>query len=76
MENCASQFEEFYKELVMSLDGGQRIQLAALFFDAERKRILDSLPTNLTHYARVRLFYERVYGEPLPADFPTDRAQL
>jgi len=56
--------------MLMKLSGEQRLLRAARMFDAARKMILASFPKDLPPQEVRRRLYERIYGEPLPADFP------
>lgn len=59
---------ELYQFLLMQLTPEERFIRGALMFDAARKMILASLPKDLSPRELRRRLYERIYGEPLPAD--------
>lgn len=68
MDDTAPEVREIYRTMLMRLSGEERFVRGALMFDAAREMILASLPKNLDAAERRRLLYERIYGEPLPAD--------
>jgi len=62
--------DELYRSLLQKLSGEERIIRGAMLFDAAKVMILASLPKDLPPDELRRQLYERIYGEPLPADFP------
>ncbi len=61
------------QQKMMQLSGGARIALGAMLFELVREMILASLPKDLSPNELRRQLYERIYGKPLPADFPLNR---
>jgi hypothetical protein len=61
---------ELYRFMLMQLSGEERLLRASRMFDAAREMILASFPEDLSPAEVRRRLYERIYGEPLPADFP------
>ncbi len=59
-----------HRERMMKLSAGERVLYAWRLFDLVREVILASFPPDLTPHERRSRLYERIYGEPLPADFP------
>jgi hypothetical protein len=55
-----------FQQKMMQLSGGARMALGAMLFDLVREMILASFPQDLSPDELRR----RMYGEPLPADFP------
>lgn len=56
---------------LMALSGAERLEMGARSFVAARDMILASLPLGQSDVERRRALYQRVYGEPGPAAFPT-----
>jgi len=61
---------ELYQFMLMQLTGEERLIRASRMFEAAREMILASFPKDLSAAEVRRRLYERLYGEPLPADFP------
>lgn len=61
---------ELYRFMLMQLSGEERLIRASRMFDAAREMILASFPKDLRPAEVRRRLYKRIYGEPLPADFP------
>lgn len=62
------------QQKMMQLTGGERVAPGAKLFELVREMILASLPKDLSpDEVRRRRLYERMYGEPLPADFPKEQ---
>lgn len=75
--DTSPEVHELYRFMVMQLSGEERLMRAAMLFDAARKMVLASLPKDLSPDELRRRLYERMYGEPLPADFPTkEKAEI
>jgi hypothetical protein len=70
MNDTSPEVEAFYFSLLMKLTPEERFIRGALMFDAAREMILASLPKDLSPAELRRRLYERIYGEPLPTDFP------
>ena len=67
--DTSPEVHELYGFMVMQLSGEERLMRAAMLFNSARKMILSSLPKDLSPDELRRRLYERMYGEPLPADF-------
>ncbi len=67
--DTSPEVHRLYQSMVMQLSGGERLVRAAMLFDAARAMVLASLPKDLSQAELRRRLYERMYGEPLPADF-------
>lgn len=70
MDDTSPEMRELYRSMLMRLSGEERFIRGALMFDAARELVLASLPNDLPPDELRRRLYERIYGEPLPADFP------
>ena len=70
MDDTSPEVKELYRSMLMKLSGEERFIRGALMFDAAREMILASFPEGLSAAEVRRRLYERIYGEPLPADFP------
>lgn len=53
---------------LMQLSGAERFGMGVRMFDAARRMVLASLPTDISDAERKRLLYERIYGECWPDD--------
>lgn len=72
--DTSPEMDEVYQRMLMELTPEERFIRGALMFDAVRAMVLASLPKDLSPDELRRRLFERIYGEPLPADFPfTDR---
>lgn len=69
MDDTSPEVREFYRALLMQLSNEERFIRGALMFDAARAMVLASLPKDLSPEELRRQLYQRIYGEPLPADF-------
>jgi hypothetical protein len=49
------------------LSGVERFRMGVQMFEAARRMVQASLPAGLSETESKRLLYERLYGEPLPA---------
>ncbi len=58
--------------MMMSFSPNKRIALGCEMFMAARKLIIASLPKDLSEREIKKQYYEKMYGEPLPADFFKD----
>jgi hypothetical protein len=70
MQDTSPEIEALYHDMLMKLSGEQRLIRGARSFDAARAMILASFPPGLSRAETLRRLYQRVYGEPLPTDFP------
>lgn len=67
MTDTAPEVAELVRARLMAMSGAERIRLSAQMFDAARRMVLASLPSDLTESERKRRLFERLYGETLPA---------
>ena len=51
---------------LMARSGEERFRMGVEMFEAARRMVLASLPSNLTEIERKRLLFQRIYGEDLP----------
>lgn len=54
------------RERLMALTGAERMRMGSEMFDAARRMVIASLPTDLTSREFKRCLYERIYGDALP----------
>lgn len=69
MNDTSPAMEALYHKLLSQLTPEQRLIRGAGMFDAVREIVLASLPPDLSPEERTRQLYQRIYGQPLPADF-------
>ncbi len=69
MDDTSHEVKRIYRSMLMGLPPGERFIRGALMFDVARELVIASLPKDLPPDEFRRRLYERVYGEPLPADF-------
>ncbi len=69
MNDTSPEIEKMQFEMMMNLGAKRRIALASEMFMAARKLIFASLPKDLSEREIKKRYYEKMYGEPLPADF-------
>ena len=72
--DTSPEVQQLYDSLLMNLSGEERLMRCSRMFDAARDMVLASLPEGLPPDELRRRLYQRIYGEPLPPDFP--RPQL
>jgi len=70
MHDTSPEVESLYRGMLRKLSGEERLVRGARSFEAARAMILASFPRGLSRAETLRRLYERMYGEPLPADFP------
>lgn len=73
MTDTSPEIAEMVRARLMALSGAERFQMGARMFDAARRMVLASLPPGLSESEQKRLLFERLYGEPLPAQFLSTR---
>jgi hypothetical protein len=66
MTDTPPEIAEMVRARLMALSGAERFRMGAEMFDAARRMVLASLPTDLSEAERKCRLYERLYGEPLP----------
>lgn len=69
MKDTSPEIEKMRFEMMMKLGAKKRIELACEMFMAAQKLIFASLPKDLPEREVKKRYYEKMYGEPLPADF-------
>ena len=67
MTDTSPEVAELVRSRLMALSGAERFRMGSQMFDAARRMVLASLPADLTENERKRRLFERLYGEPLPA---------
>ncbi|HEX4123032.1 MAG TPA: hypothetical protein VH619_20645 [Verrucomicrobiae bacterium] len=60
---------ELVRTRLMAMSGAERFRIGAQMFDAARRMVLASLPSDLTESERKRRLFERFYGKALPSQF-------
>jgi hypothetical protein len=66
MTDTSPEIAEMVRTRLMALSGAERFCMGAQMFEAARRMVLASLPPGLSEIEQKRLFFERLYGEPLP----------
>ena len=66
MTDTSPEVAEMVRARLMALSGAERFRMGAQMFDAARRMVLASLPTDLTESERKRQLFKRLYGESLP----------
>ena len=69
MSDTSPEIEEMQFNLMMSFSPNKRIALGCEMFMAARELIIASLSKNLSEREFKKQYYQKMYGEPLPADF-------
>lgn len=72
MNDTSVEMEQMQFQIMKALGPDKRIAMASEMFMAARHMLLSSLPADLPEKDRTRLYYEKMYGEPLPDDFFKD----
>ena len=67
MTDTPPEIVETVRARLMALSGAERFRMGVDSFVATRRMVLASLPAGLSETEHKRLLYERLYGEPLPA---------
>ncbi len=57
---------EMVRTRLMALSGAERFLMGVRMFEATRRMVLASIPSDLAESDRKRLLFERFYGETLP----------
>jgi len=65
--DTAPEIAAIIHERLMALSGSERIMMGVRSCEAARQIVLSSLPAGLSQAERRRQYYERWYGEPMPA---------
>jgi len=72
MKDTSPEIERMQIEMMNSFSPDKRIALGCEMFMAARELIIASLPKNLSEREFKKRYYQKMYGEPLPADFFKD----
>ena len=67
MTDTPPEIAEMVRGRLMSMSGAERFRMGVQMFDAARRMVQASLPSGLPENEHKRLLFERLYGEPLPA---------
>ena len=66
MTDTPPESAEMVRARLMARSGAERFRMGAEMFEAARRMVLASLPSELTETERKRRLFERLYGHPLP----------
>lgn len=72
MKDTSPEIERMQIEMMNSFSPDKRIALGCEMFMAARELIIASLPKNLSEREFKKQYYQKMYSEPLPADFFKD----
>lgn len=72
MNDTSVEMERMQFQIMMTLTPEERLAMASEMFMAARGMLLSSLPANLSAREKTRLYYQKMYNEPLPDDFFKD----
>ena len=72
MNDTSPEIERMQIEMMISFSPNKRIALGCEMFMAARELIIASLPKNLSEREFKKQYYQKMYGQPLPADFFKD----
>lgn len=70
MEDTSKEAKTTYRQMIMSLTEAERFIMCAEMFETAREIIISTMPQDLSEADQKRYIYQRLYGEPLPDDFP------
>jgi hypothetical protein len=73
MNDTSVEMERVQFQIMQALGPDKRMAMASEMFMAARNMLLSSLPDDLSNKDRTRLYFEKMYGEPLPDDFFKDQ---
>jgi hypothetical protein len=66
MTDTSPEIAEMVRARLMARSGAERFRMGVEMFEAARRMVLASLPSDLTETERKRRLFERLYGMPLP----------
>jgi len=66
MTDTAPEVSEIVRTRLMEKTGSELFRMGVEMFEAARRMVLASLPTDLPEPELKRQLFERTYGEPLP----------
>lgn len=67
MTDTPPEIAELVRARLMARSGAERFRMGVEMFEAARRMVLASLPSELTELERKRRLFERLYGMSLPA---------
>jgi hypothetical protein len=67
MKDTPPEIAEMVRARLMARSGAERFRMGSEMFEAARRMVLASLPADLSETELKRRLFERIYGEPLPA---------
>ena len=67
MTDTPPEIAEMVRCRLMARTGAERFRMGVEMFEAARRMVLASLPPGLPEAERKRRLFERLYGQPLPA---------
>jgi|GEM_PF-673665 len=70
MTDTSPEIADIVRNRLMALTGAERFRMGVQMFDAARRMVLASLPTDLPETERKRRLFERIYGAALPHNTP------
>ena len=70
MEDTTPEIKTVYRQMIMSRTEAERFIMCAEMFETARELAIAAMPKNLSEADQKRYIYQRLYGEPLPDDFP------
>jgi len=68
MTDTPPEIAELVRARLMARTGAERFRMGVEMFDAARRMVLASLPTDLSETERKRHLFERIYGRSLPTE--------
>ncbi len=75
MNDTMPEIEQMQFEMMMKLGASKRIAMACEMFMAARTFIFASLPNDLPEKEKKKIYFQKMYGEPLPEDFFKENKQ-
>jgi hypothetical protein len=75
MTDTPLEIAEMVRGRLMARTGAERFRMGVEMFEAARRMVLASMPAGLSEGERKRWLFERVYGEPFPAELQQEEAR-
>jgi len=66
MTDTPPEIAEMVRARLMARSGAERFRMGVEMFEAARRMVLASIPTDLTQTERKHRLFERLYGLPMP----------
>lgn len=66
MTDTSPEITAMVRHRLMALSGAERFRMGAEMFEAARRMVLASLPTDLSETELKQQLFERIYGSALP----------